>query len=229
MGSFAAIGFDIYGTLVNPLEMNSHLRPLAGELADRFSELWREKQLEYAFRRGLMQRYESFAVCTEQALRYTAQALKVELSEADQQRLLEEYGHLPAFEDAAAGLERLRGDGHALAGFSNGTEAAVRALLENAGLLGYFEQVVSVDDLRTFKPDPRVYAYLCSRLGTAAADTWLVSSNPWDVIGAKSAGLKAAWVKRKPDAVFDPWGLQPDLVVAGPVELAEQLPDRSTA
>ncbi len=70
-----AFGFDIYGTLVDPLEMNGHLRPMVGELADRFSELWREKQVEYAFRRGLMRRYEDFGVCTRQALRYAIEAL----------------------------------------------------------------------------------------------------------------------------------------------------------
>ncbi len=64
------VGFDIYGTLVNPLEMNRHLRPLVGDLADRLSELWREKQVEYAFRRGLMGRYEDFGVCSRQAFKY---------------------------------------------------------------------------------------------------------------------------------------------------------------
>jgi len=71
-----AIGFDIYGTLVDPLEMNEHLRPLVGDdLTDRFSELWRDKQIEYTFRRALMRRYENFGVCTRQALVYTASVL----------------------------------------------------------------------------------------------------------------------------------------------------------
>jgi 2-haloacid dehalogenase len=83
--------------------------------------------------------------------------------------------------------------------------------------------VVSVDDLRTFKPDPRVYAYLSERLGRPAGETWLVSNNPWDVIGAKSAGLRAAWVRRKPDAVLDPWDIEPDLVAVDLLDLAGQL------
>ena len=218
-----AIGFDIYGTLVDPLEMNEHLRAMAGDLADRFSELWREKQVEYAFRRGLMGRYEDFGVCTRQALRYAIEALNVELSEEDQERLMAGYQRLVAFPDVAAGLERLQSQGHQLAAFSNGVEATVRSLLDHAGILPLLDMVVSVDDLQTFKPDPKVYAYLAERLGRSTGETLLVSSNPWDIIGAKSAGLRAAWVRRKPDAVFDPWGVEPDLIAGDLSELAERL------
>lgn len=73
---------------------------------------------------------------------------------------------------------------------------------------------MSVDDLRTFKPDPAVYAYLARRAEHPVAETWLVSSNPWDVIGAKAAGLRAVWVKRQPETVFDPWDVEPDIVVS---------------
>lgn len=218
-----AIGFDVYGTLVDPLEMNRHLRPLVGGLADRFAALWREKQIEYAFRRGLMRRYEHFGVCTKQALLFTTQALKVDLSAHDQQQLIDEYLNLRAFPDVAPGLEALKAQGHKLVAFSNGAEATVRVLLERAGILPHLEGVISVDDLRTFKPDPKVYAYLADRLGHSIADTWLVSSNSWDVIGASSAGIKAAWVRRKPDQVFDPWGVEPDVVVENLEELSERL------
>ena len=88
----SAIGFDIYGTLVDPLEMNEHLRPVVGEkLADRFSELWRNKQIEYTFRRALMRRYEEFGVCTRQALVHTAGVLGGDLTEGEQERPVEEY------------------------------------------------------------------------------------------------------------------------------------------
>lgn len=217
------IGFDIYGTLVDPLEMNGHLRPMVGDLADRLSELWREKQVEYAFRRGLMGRYQDFGVCTRQVLRYAMRALKTDLPEEDQERLMSEYQRLEAFPDVVAGLETLQSQGRQLAAFSNGSEATVRSLLDHAAVLPLLDQVVSVDDLRTFKPDPRVYAYLSERLGRPAGETWLVSSNPWDVIGAKSAGLRAAWVRRKPDAVFDPWGIEPDLIAGDLSEFAGRL------
>ncbi len=218
------IGFDIYGTLVDPLEMNEHLRPLVGkDLADRMSELWRNKQIEYTFRRALMRRYEDFDVCTRQALVLTTHTLGVELSEEDQEKLIEEYQNLRPFPDVVLGLEALKFRGHTLVAFSNGVEATTRTLLNRASVLPHLEGVVSVDDVKTFKPDPEVYRYLARRLERVPYETWLVSSNPFDVIGAKNAGLRAVWIKRKPDARFDPWGIEPDLVVPDLEALAEKL------
>src|ERR671917_2509443 len=154
----SAIGFDIYGTLVDPLEMNEHLRPVVGEkLADRFSELWRNKQIEYTFRRALMRRYEDFRVCTKQALVYATRYLGIELSEEDQEKLIEEYQNLRPFPDVIPGIQTLKEKGHTLVAFSNGVEATARTLLERAGVLPYLDGVISVDDLKTFKPNPQIY------------------------------------------------------------------------
>ncbi|MDF5722919.1 MAG: haloacid dehalogenase type II [Rhizonema sp. PD37] len=215
-----ALGFDIYGTLVDPLEMNQHLRAFVGEDADQFSALWREKQLEYSFRRGLMGKYENFQVCTQQALIFTAQTMKVEISSFAQAKLLEEYQNLSAFADVLPGLHELKAQGHKLVAFSNGAEETVRTLLERTQVLAILDNVISVDDLETFKPNPAVYKYLARRLKRPMNETWLISSNPWDVIGAKSVGLKSAWIKRTPDKVFDPWGIEPDLVATTLEELA---------
>ncbi|QYJ14942.1 Haloacetate dehalogenase H-2 [Rubrobacter xylanophilus DSM 9941] len=220
-----AIGLDVYGTLVDPLQMEEHLRPLAGERATELAALWREKQLEYAFRRGLMRRYEDFGVCTGQALEFAARSFGIRLPEPERRRLLEAYGSLPPFPDVAPALSELGERGHRLWAFSNGLESAARGLLERAGLLGHLEGVISVDDLRTFKPAPEVYLYLARRLERKPEEVWLVSSNPFDVIGAKAAGLRAAWVRRDPEAVFDPWGIDPDLAVPGLHDLAAKLPD----
>ncbi len=219
-----AIGFDIYGTLVDPLEMNEHLRPVVGEeLVDHFSELWRQKQVEYTFRRALMRRYEDFGVCTRQALAHTANVLGAEISGENQERLMEEYQNLRPFPDVIPGLEALKSGDHKLVAFSNGVEETARTLLDRAGVLPHLEEVISVDDLKTFKPDPQVYEYLARRLGSEPSETWLISSNPFDVIGAKSAGLKSAWVQRNPNVQFDPWGIEPDLIVGDLKQLAERL------
>ncbi len=223
------LGFDIYGTLVDPLALAESLTALVGEQAIRFAELWRSKQLEYAFRRGLMRRYVDFDVCTRQALRYTQQALRCELLDSDRDRLLEAYLYLPLFPEIATSLDTLKTQGHRLVAFSNGVEASIRALLANAGVLSRLEDVVSVDDLRTFKPDPEVYAYLARRTGRALGETWLISSNAWDVLGAKAAGLRAAWIKRQPEAVFDPWDIEPDVVVNDLDELAAWFASRNDA
>ncbi len=202
--------------------MSRHLRPLVGNLADRFARLRREKQLEYSIRRGLMRKHENLGVCTKQALLFAMYTLKVDLLDKDQERLIEELQNLRAFPDVAPGMEALKAKGHRLVAFSNGVEATTRILLERSGILRYLEGVVSVDDLKTFKPDPDVYKYLARRLDHPMSETWLVSGRPRDVIGAKSAGLKAAWIRRRPDAVFDPWGIEPD-VVGDLEELSERL------
>lgn len=222
-----ALGFDVYGTLVDPLALAEPLQALVGEQAIQFANLWRSKQLEYSFRRGLMRRYVDFDTCTRQALRYTQQALRCKLPESDQDRLLEAYLYLPLFPEVAASLTALKAQGHQLVAFTNGVESSIRALLANAGVLPQLEDVISVDDLRTFKPDPAVYVYLARRAEHLPAETWLVSSNAWDVIGAKAAGLRAVWVKRQAETVFDPWDVDPDLIVSRldelPAWLAQQI------
>lgn len=218
-----AIALDVYGTLVDPLAITERLRTMVGDLAVRFAELWRAKQLEYSFRRGLMRAYQPFSVCTAQALLFAERALGVSLSDEARNRLMADYTLLPPFPDAARGLASARRAGYSLAAFSNGGADALRAVLENAGLLSMLDDVVSADEVETFKPDPRIYAHAVARLGRPANETWLVSSNSFDLIGAKAAAMRAAWVKRDSQAVFDPWGVEPDIVVENLEQLAAAL------
>jgi 2-haloacid dehalogenase len=221
------IGFDVYGTLVDPLELRIHLSDVAGDRAGPVAELWRAKQLEYSFRRGLMRDYQNFDVCTRQALEFATRAFGIDLTDGQRAQLLETYQQLELFPDALPGLQLLKDHGHRLCAFSNGVESTVRTLLERAGILTYLDDVVSVDDMRTFKPDPEVYHYLARRGGAPPQNTWLVSSNGWDTIGARVAGIRAAWVQRTHDTVFDPWGIEPDLVVADLVEFAGRILNQS--
>jgi len=220
----STIALDVYGTLVDPLGMAERLIPIVGaERAAEAAARWRRTQVEYAFRRGLMgpERYVDFDVCTAQALRATVRSYGVETDSAMEETLLAAYRSLPAFPDAAPGLARLRAAGHRLLAFSNGTEASVRAVLDHAGLLPLLDGIVSVDPLRTFKPDPAVYGHLVAAGGRPADETWLVSANAWDAIGAKAAGLRTAWLRRDPAMVFDPWeaDLEPNLIVGSLGEL----------
>ena len=80
-----------------------------------------------------------------------------------------------------------------------------------------------MDDLRSFKPNPAVYSYFLKKSRASGDNAWLVSSNPFDVIGAVSAGMRAAWVRCSPEAIFDPWGIEPTLTVSGLTELDESI------
>ena len=215
------IGFDVYGTLIDTAGVTRALERFAGEQAVQFSNLWREKQLEYSFRRALMQNYVHFGFCTRYALDYTCTALDIEISAGDKEELLAGYRVLPPFPDALEALPELKNAGFSLFAFSNGKPDDVASLLETSGISSYFEDVVSTDEIKSFKPNPAVYAHFLRRTGATGKEAWLVSGNPFDVIGAISAGMRGAWVKRSPQAIFDPWEIEPTITIGSLSELAE--------
>lgn len=218
------LAFDVYGTLIDTHGVVVKLKSLVGDKAVSFSQSWRDKQLEYSFRRGLMGDYQHFGVCTRDALEYTCRVYQIDLSDQDKDSLLACYRSLPVFADVVSSINALKAEGHALYAFSNGHPEAVSGLLGHAGIEQLFIDIISVDELETFKPAPAVYQLFLERTQSDPEETWLISSNPFDVIGAVNVGMKAAWVQRSPEAVFDPWGVEPDLVVSELTDLSGRLP-----
>jgi 2-haloacid dehalogenase len=221
------IAFDIYGTLVDTAGVTERLRPVVGDRAPDFAQRWREKQLEYTFRRALMGTYLDFAVCVEQSLDYTAGAFGIALNPTAKGELLQLYRQLPAFPDSAPALEALRGKGLRIFAFSNGRADDVEDLLRHAGLRERFHGVVSLMDISTYKPDPEAYRYFRHRSGAGDEEVWLVSGNPFDVIGAVAAGMKAIWVRRSAHSQFDPWEFRPTAIVSDLREIAGLFRDGS--
>lgn len=215
------LAFDVYGTLIDTHGVVVRLGELVGGRAEGFSRVWRDKQLEYSFRRGLMRTYETFNVCTSQALDYASAYFDAGLTTDQKAALLAEYRSLPVFDDVKEALVGLRSDGHSLYAFSNGTAEAVGGLLAAAGIRDLFDGVVSVEDRRTFKPNPDVYEHMVDATGASTESVWMISGNPFDVIGAVSFGLRAAWVRRSESEVFDPWGIEPTLTITNLRELAD--------
>ncbi|MEO1409890.1 MAG: haloacid dehalogenase type II [Bacteroidota bacterium] len=208
-----SIAFDIYGTLIDPLSVGHLLEEMLGDRAAAFNQLWRSKQLEYSFRKAAMRQFNHFTECTHQALQYTDAVLGTQLSSADQARLRAAYRRLPAYPGVPATLAQLRKRGHELLAFSNGKKADLLALFEGAQLAAHFDQVLSVDEVRTFKPAPEVYELLVRKSRSDRAATWLVSSNSFDLIGAGAVGLPTVWLQR-PGQVFDPFGYAPTRVIS---------------
>jgi 2-haloacid dehalogenase len=201
------LAFDVYGTLVDPSGMAEHLTQDLGAKAAEFADYWREKQLEYSFRRGLMHNYADFSILTSHALNFTCRRFKTAISSERQSELLILYQHLPRFNDVTPALYLLRG-AFRLFAFSNGKRSEVTAVLSNANILDYFEGIVTADDVRSFKPDPAVYSYARRATRAWSSPFWLGSSNPWDIIGARSAGLSSAWVQRSDEKIYDPWNIE---------------------
>ncbi|MFO7530006.1 MAG: haloacid dehalogenase type II [Marinobacter sp.] len=216
------LAFDVYGTLVDPMGMSDLLRQDAGDQAESVAALWREKQLEFSFRKGLMKAYEDFGVCTRQALRYAMATRKLELSQDREDELMAAYLALPAFEDSLPALQALQGK-YPLFAFSNGSYPALEKVLGHNNLLDQFDDLVSVDDIKSFKPDPAVYTYARRATGAWDQPLCLVSSNAWDVIGARAAGLMAIWVQRDGNKIFEDWGIKPSAVISSLSELPSTL------
>ena len=217
------LAFDVYGTLIDTNGVVNLLEKFIGEKAKAFSATWRDKQLEYSFRRGHMQNYVSFAVCTKQALDYTCLFYKVDLSDEQKNELMAIYAVLPAFDEVKNSLEKFKSKGFKMFAFSNGKKDAVEKLLVNAGIIELFDGVVSVDDIKTFKPSPGAYAHFLRSAEAKSGDSWLISSNSFDVTGSISAGMKSAWIQRSSEAIFDPWEIQPTVVASSLLDLTEKI------
>ena len=145
------------------------------------------------------------ATCKSWASWHAGCARKVKAERKSLNRPERSHSHLPRFDDVTPALQSLQ-TAFRLFAFSNGKRSQIEAVLSNANILDYFEGVVTADDVRSFKPSPAVYSYARRVTGAWSSPFWLISSNPWDVIGARSAGLSSAWVQRSDEKIYDPMG-----------------------
>jgi 2-haloacid dehalogenase len=196
--------FDAYGTLFDVHAAIARYRAAAGPEAERFSEIWRLKQLEYTWTLTLAGHYVDFWTLTERALDY-AFARVPAVDRALRPPLLDAYLTLAAFPDARTALVDLKARGVRLAILSNGSPRMLSAAVEAAGIAALLDAVLSVDAARLYKPRPEVYALATDALAVRPSDAAFVSSNRWDVMGAVSFGFKALWVNRArmPDEYAD--------------------------
>ena len=206
--------FDAYGTLFDVHAAIARHRAAAGPDADRFSEIWRTKQLEYTWTLTLAGRYSDFWTLTQQALDYTFERVP-SVDRALRGKLLEAYLKLDAFPDARQVLRDLKSRGERTAILSNGSPAMLTSIVEAAGVKDHLDAVLSVDSVRLFKPRHEVYALVTDRFAVQPGEVTFVSSNRWDVMGAAAFGFRCIWVNRSgmPNeyAAFQPEAIVPNL------------------
>jgi 2-haloacid dehalogenase len=190
-----AFVFDAYGTLFDVHAAIGQHRAAAGPDADRFSEIWRGKQLEYTWTLTLAGRYVDFWTLTERALDH-AFARFPSVDKALKPKLLDAYLTLGAFPDARALLRDLKARGETTAILSNGAPKMLASAVEAANVAGDLDAVLSVDAIHIYKPRPEVYALVTARFQLAPRDVIFVSSNRWDVMGAAAFGFRTAWINR---------------------------------
>jgi 2-haloacid dehalogenase len=217
--SFSSVIFDAYGTLFDVASVSaacSGVAPQPHELV----RLWRAKQLEYSFLRSLMgpAAYVDFWTITGDALDYAADVLGLDISAAERERLLSGWLEVKPYADVEPALDALERQAKRCVILSNGTLTMLLAALRSSGLLARFQDVLSVDSVGVYKPDPRVYRLAVDRLGASVDELVFVSSNGWDAAGAAAFGLRVAWVNRS-GAPTERLGFAPDTVVRDLTEL----------
>lgn len=205
---FKAVAFD-YFVLFNPDSVVPEVERVFPGKGREFTALWRTRQFEYAWLRSMTDRYADFLAVTDDALVYTASAMRLELTAENRRRLLDAYLHLALWPDTVDALRRLKASGVRVITIANFSPAMLRANAENAGIAGFFDALVSTDANHTYKPDPRAYRLGIERLHLAQPDILFAAFGGWDAAGAKSFGYPTFWVNRFGQP-YEELGIRPD-------------------
>jgi 2-haloacid dehalogenase len=215
--------FDVNETLIDI----ESLAPLFGDLFgdERVLREWFGQLVRYSMTATLTDKYVNFSILAQGVLRMLGEIYQVDITNDDARRLKAGLLTMPAHPDAAEGLGRLRDSGFRLATLTNSPpNPDGPTALQNSGLAEFFEQQLSVDARRAFKPAPVVYQYVCETLGVNPADCMMVAAHVWDTLGAQNVGFSAALITRPGNPPLPVGGLpQPDLVVRDLRQLAERL------
>ncbi len=215
-----SIIFDAYGTLFDVHSVVEKCEEFFPGKGRQISEIWRQKQLEYTWLRSLMGRYEDFWSVTNDSLVFALKSLQLDSDEEIRMSLLNQYLQLNPYPEVPDALEELKIRNLAI--LSNGSPDMLNTLVENAGLSHLFTAVISVDQLKIYKPFMGVYQLGVAQLGVNREDTLFITSNPWDASGAKTFGFQVAWINRFNNQ-FDELGVQPDIIIKSLDELKAKI------
>jgi 2-haloacid dehalogenase len=214
------IAFDMYGTVVDVGAVAAACSAVAPDpLA--FNAQWRAKQLEYTFLRSAMGQYRDFWTVSEQALEFTIQRFGLTTTAEQRKQLMEAWLQPTPYPEVPAVLSRLK-ERYPLAILSNGSPKMLQIGLAHARLRSHFRWVLSAHEVRVYKPSPMVYQLGVKAVGVQRREVLFVSSNSFDVVGAKSFGYTVCWINRT-GAPLDPLGPKPDIVVESFDELEAAL------
>ena len=187
--------FDAFGTLFKTSEVKAELTKIAGDKTDNLINVWRSKQLQYTWLRNEMNQYQPFSTVTREALAYS-----MRLNGITDKRvfdiLLPLYDTPSLIEGAADLLKALKANGKTVAILSNGTRSMLNNGVALTGIQSYVDTILSVDDIRIYKPRPAVYQMALDQLGATIEELIFFSSNQWDVAGASMFGLDACWINQ---------------------------------
>lgn len=190
-----ACAFDAYGTLFNVHAPVGKIAGRIGEDAGEVSKLWRQKQLEYTWLRSLMPAHVEFWQVTGEALDYALAAHGIDDGPL-RNELMQAYLTLDAFDDANRALRELKAGGRLTAILSNGSPDMLDAAVVHSGMKDTLDEVISIEDVKIYKPSPKVYQLAVDRLAVQPHEICFVSTNGWDAAGAAHFGFQVVWLNR---------------------------------
>ena len=183
MKNIKAIIFDAYGTL---FDVNSAAEKCKGKIGDKwesFANYWRATQLEYTWLRSLMNRHKDFWQVTEDSLDKSMQAFKIDSSMKNE--LLDLYKVLSTFPEVKEVLNKLKKKNYKLAILSNGTPSLLKELVKSNNLDNIFDDIFSIEEVKTYKPDPKVYNIPIKKYQIQKSEVAYLSANTWDVSNSR--------------------------------------------
>ena len=218
MKKIKAIIFDAYGTLFDVNSAAEKCKGKIGEKWENFSNYWRTTQLEYTWLRSLMKRHKDFWQITEDSLDKSMKFFNIERSMKDE--LLNLYKVLSPYHDVKETLDKLKEKNHKLAILSNGTPNLLNELVKNNNLKNIFDDIFSIEEVRIFKPDSKVYDIPVRKYQIQKNEIIFLSANTWDVSGAGNYGYNSVWVNRN-NNIFDNLDYKPNHTVQNLKQLLE--------
>ena len=200
MKNIKAIIFDAYGTLFDVNSSAEKCKDKIGDKWEDFSSYWRTTQLEYTWLRSLMKKHKDFWQVTEDSLDKSMKIFKINASMKNE--LLDLYRVLSTFPEVSETLKILKEKKYKLAILSNGTPSLLKELVSSNNLENIFDDVLSVEEVKTYKPHPNVYSIPIKKYQIEKNQFAYLSANSWDVSAAGNFGFNAVWVNRNKN-IFD--------------------------
>ena len=210
MKNIKAIIFDAYGTLFDVNSAAEKCKDKIGDKWEGFANFWRTTQLEYTWLRSLMKRHKDFWKITEDSLDKSMKAFNIDPSMKDE--LLNLYKVLSPFKEVPEVLKDLKEKNFKLAILSNGTPDLLNELVKSNNLNNVFDYLFSIEQVRIFKPDSKVYDMPINKYRIEKNEVAFLSANTWDVSGGGNYGYNAIWVNRNKN-IFDNLDYKPNFEI----------------
>ena len=206
MNNSKAIVFDAYGTLFDVNSAAEKRKDKIGNKWENFANFWRTTQLEYTWLRSLMKKHKNFWQITEDSLDKSMETFQIDKSLRND--LLSLYKELSPYPEVKNVLENLKKKSFKLAILSNGTPELLNHLVKSSDLENLFDDIFSVEEVKIYKPDPKVYDIPVNKYKVSKGEITFLSANTWDVSGAGNYGYNSIWVNRN-NSVFDKLDYKP--------------------